>query len=62
MDINRKLLSERRSAMATRQRSSSSKKKGRKPAHAKRRTAKRTQKPMHEEMATDMPEKAEMEG
>ena len=48
--------------MATRHRTSSSKKKGRKPAHAKRSTAKRAHKPMHEEMPSEMPEKAEMEG
>lgn len=60
MNINPKLLNERRSAMATRQRTT--KKKGRKPMQARRSTAKRAPKHAEESMPEMQSDKAEMEG
>ena len=60
MNINPKLLNERRSAMATRQRTT--KKKGHKSTQARRSTAKRAPKHAEESMPEMQSDKAEMEG
>src|SRR5579862_6963777 len=54
MNINRRLLNERRTAMATRQRSSTTKKKGRKVMHTRRKAKKSMPKePMQEEYPSE---------